>query len=158
MDEHEAPDLWTAFALAVFEVNGLIIRAGEGVSRSLGQSSARWQVLGRVHQPKTVSDIARDIGLARQSVQRTADVLAAEGLVRFRAHPTDRRTQLVALTAKGRKVLSEVYRRQVAWSDELLQRLDQDALARATTSLNRVAAALRDDVERHQDDQPPEQK
>lgn len=154
VDEQDAPDLWTAFALAVFEVNGLIIRAGEQISRPLGQSSARWQVLGRVHRPMTVSDVARDIGLARQSVQRTTDVLAAEGLVRFRAHPTDKRTQLVEVTGKGSKVLSEIYRRQVAWSDELLHRLDLDTLERTTSNLSRVAAALRDDVECNEDEQP----
>jgi DNA-binding MarR family transcriptional regulator len=156
VDGKKPSDPWTAFALAVFEVNGLIIGAGEGISRPLGQSSARWQVLGRVHSPKTVSDVARDIGLARQSVQRTTDVLASEGLVRFRPHPTDRRTQLVELTGKGSKVLSEIYRRQLAWSDELLERLDPATLKRATSSLSRVAAALREGVEGKEAEQPEE--
>ena len=59
MQQHEAPDLWSAFAMAVFAVNGLLIQAGESISRPLGQSSARWQVLGRVYRPQTVAAIAQ---------------------------------------------------------------------------------------------------
>lgn len=151
MDRTDAPDAWSAFAVGVFEVNGLLVRAGEGITRPLGQSSARWQVLGRAFEPQTVADIARGLGLARQSVQRTADVLAHEGLVRFRAHPADRRTKLVELTAAGRRVLSAIYGRQVEWSDAVLQDLDPDALASVTAGLAEIASVLRrhDDTDRH---------
>lgn len=158
MEEPEAPDIWSAFALAVFTVNGLIIRAGEDISRPLGQSSARWQVLGRVYRPQTVPDIAREIGLARQSVQRTADLLAAEGLVCFRPHPSDRRTQLVELTPEGLGVLSEIYRRQVQWSEQLLERLDPGVLRDMSRTLTDVAAMLQRDLEIDQDHQHHEKE
>jgi DNA-binding MarR family transcriptional regulator len=152
VEQHAAPDLWSEFALAVFAVNGLIIRAGETISRPLGQSSARWQVLGRVYRPQTVPDIARDIGLARQSVQRTTDLLAAEGLVRFRAHPSDRRTQLVELTPDGVGVMSQIYRAQVQWSEQILKRLDPGMLRDLSRSLTEIADVLRRDLEIHLDD------
>ena len=154
MEQHEAPDLWSAFAMAVFAVNGLIIQAGESISRPLGQSSARWQVLGRVYRPQTVPDIARDIGLARQSVQRTADLLTAEGLVCFRAHPSDRRTRLVELTPEGHRVLAEIYRRQVAWSARILEHLDPATLRDVSRTLTAVAAVLRHALDMDQDPQP----
>ena len=68
-------DPLSRFALSIFWINGLLLRNGDRLTRSIGQSSARWQVLGRVgDQPQTVAQIARDMGHARQSVQRVADV------------------------------------------------------------------------------------
>ena len=54
-----------------------MIEAGEGIVETLGQSSARWQVLGRAFSSATVAGIAKDIGHARQSTQRVANALAA---------------------------------------------------------------------------------
>src|SRR5215475_6585983 len=95
-------DPLSRFALNIFWVNGLLLRTGDRLTRSIDQSSARWQVLGRVgNQPQTVAQIARDMGHARQSVQRVADVLAKEGLVVYQENPADRRAQLLAQTPHG---------------------------------------------------------
>jgi hypothetical protein len=40
-------DAWTRFAISDSKFDGLIVRAGEGITNPLGQSSARWQVLRR---------------------------------------------------------------------------------------------------------------
>lgn len=128
--------------MAVFDVNGLITRAGERISRPLGQSAARWQVLGRAFQPQTVAEMAADMGHARQSVQRVADVLEGEGLIAYRPHPTDRRTKLVELTPRGHEVLSAIYQRQVAWFADIAARLGEATLRELTVSLNRVSRTL----------------
>src|SRR3954470_24310102 len=94
-------DTWSTFALSIFKLNGLLMRAGDGITHPLGQSSARWQVLGRVFEPQTVAQIARDMGHARQGVQRVADVLVKEGLIVYKDHPTDRRTKFLELTPQG---------------------------------------------------------
>ncbi|WP_281268588.1 MarR family winged helix-turn-helix transcriptional regulator [Deinococcus yavapaiensis] len=114
------------------------MQAGETITKSIGQSSARWQVLGSVHEPQTVADIARHLGLARQSVQRVADALEDEGLVVSSPHPTDKRTKFLSLTPQGRNVLSAIYSRQVLWSQRLLQRLDTDQVALVTSMLNSI--------------------
>src|SRR5258705_645502 len=111
MQEAQPDDAWTKCALSIFKLNGLIMRAGEGITRPIGQSSARWQVLGRAFEPQTVADMARDIGHARQGVQRIADVLAEEGLIAYKDHPTDRRTKLLELTPQGQEVLKSIYMR-----------------------------------------------
>ena len=64
-------EIWTRFAMSVFRVNGILIRAGEGITRPIGQSSARWQVLGRAYRPQTVAALARDIGHARHAISDT---------------------------------------------------------------------------------------
>ncbi len=144
MDRTKVPqDPWTQFALAVFELNGLIVDAGDRISREVGQSSARWQVLGTTFEPRTVPDIARDLGITRQGVQRVADILKDEGLVSSRPHPTDQRTALFELTPAGFEVMTKIYQRQLAWSNGVLEKLDVERLRLATTLMDEVAAVLR---------------
>ena len=57
----------------VFRVNGLLLAAGDDLARPAGLTSARWQVLGVVdHGPVTVAQVARIMGLTRQSVRWSA--------------------------------------------------------------------------------------
>jgi DNA-binding MarR family transcriptional regulator len=143
MDVQRGPgDAWSQFVRAVFDVNGLINQAGEHISRPLGQSAARWHVLGRAFQPQTVAEMAAEMGQARQSVQRVADVLQREGLTAYRPHPTDRRTKLVELTPRGREVLSAIYQRQVAWFADIALQLSEASLRELTISLNDVSRTL----------------
>ncbi len=51
--------------------------------------------------PLTVPQIAEMRPTSRQRMQRLADELAAEGLIRFIDNPRHRRSKLVQLTAKG---------------------------------------------------------
>jgi DNA-binding MarR family transcriptional regulator len=143
MSDRDGPeDAWSAFAMAVFNINGLINQAGEGIARPLGQSAARWHVLGRAFRPQTVAQMATEMGHARQSVQRVADVLEREGLVAYRPHPTDRRTKLVELTARGHEMLGLIYQRQMAWFGEIAPRLSQAGLRELTASLNEVSQVI----------------
>jgi DNA-binding MarR family transcriptional regulator len=135
-------DAWTRFAMSIFKVNGLIIRAGEAITGPIGQSSARWQVLGRAYEPTTVAKMAQDIGHARQSVQRIADVLAAEGLVSYEDNPTDRRAQFLQLTPDGAEVLAEIYQRQVEWSLRIMHQLSPAQLVQIANGLEGIAQVL----------------
>jgi DNA-binding MarR family transcriptional regulator len=106
-------------AVEVFRVNGLLLSAGDALTRDLGLSSARWQVLGALElagRPLSVSQIARNMGLVRQSVQRLADDLARDGFVSFAANPDHRRAKLVALSKKGREAFAAAMRRQGLWA------------------------------------------
>jgi DNA-binding MarR family transcriptional regulator len=89
-----------------------------------------------------VAKIAQDIGHARQSIQRIADVLASEGLVSYQDHPTDRRTRFVKLTTEGSSVLAEIYRRQVEWSLRIMEQLSPKQLVQLTNGLEGIARVL----------------
>ena len=70
----------TAMMREVCRLHGLWLAAGERLTHPLGLSSARWQVLSALYlagEPLPVAYIARHMGLTRQSVQRTVDILAA---------------------------------------------------------------------------------
>src|SRR5688572_23889024 len=94
-----AGDAFSMLAILVIRLHGLITAEGDALARPAGQTSARWQVLaGAEHGPITVATIARLLGLARQSVQRVADVLEDEGLVAYQDNPHHRRAKLLTLT------------------------------------------------------------
>src|SRR5271166_4204772 len=87
--------------LEVFRLNGRLLEAGDALVADIGLTSARWQVLGAVALsavPLPVAHIARNMGLARQSVQRLVDEMLADGLVRHAPNPHHRRAKLVLLT------------------------------------------------------------
>ncbi|HYG83935.1 MAG TPA: MarR family transcriptional regulator [Verrucomicrobiae bacterium] len=131
------------FALTVFTANDLLMQNGDRLTKDLGQSSARWQVLGRVyHQPQTVAGIARTMGHARQSVQRIADALAADGLVIFKDNPADRRTKLLQVTPEGERILQQIALRNAAWAEAVITKLDLRQLEEVVTGLTSIAEVM----------------
>jgi DNA-binding MarR family transcriptional regulator len=90
--------------------------------------------------------MAQDIGHARQSVQRIADVLAAEGLVAYADNPIDRRARFVELTSDGANVLAEIYRRQVEWSLRIMPKLSPAQLVRIAKNLEDIAQVLKSSI------------
>ena len=106
--------------LETFRLNGRLLEAGGTMTRDLGLSSARWQVLAAIDgEPLTVAAIARRMGLRRQSVQRTVYSLHADGFLTLQPNPNHRRAKLAEMTDKGFTALEETYRRQVAWVNDL---------------------------------------
>src|SRR5713226_7486871 len=94
----------TTLILDVFRLNGRLIGAGDRLVGSLGLTSARWQVLGALAMAgagQTVPDIARAMGLTRQSVQRVANELVESGLLERSGNPRHARADLMRLTDKG---------------------------------------------------------
>jgi len=124
-------------------MNGLLMRSGEVITSELSQTSARWQVLGRAaYERQTVAKMARDMGHARQSVQRIANALAKEGLVVYVDNPSDQRAKLVALTPQGQQVLAAIHDRYKQWAKQVTARLTPGLLATAADALANVEALL----------------
>jgi DNA-binding MarR family transcriptional regulator len=130
-------------AVEVFRLEGALAARGDALAAPSGQTTARWRVLAAVEdEPRSVAQIARAWSLARQSVQRVADLLAAEGLVEYADNPEHRRAKLVAPTAEGRAVLARIQAAQRVWANELGARLAQPELETATAILSGVLQAL----------------
>ncbi|GAA2139037.1 MarR family winged helix-turn-helix transcriptional regulator [Glycomyces algeriensis] len=130
-------------AIEVFRANGALLAAGDALARPAGLTSARWQVLGVIdHAPATVADIARTMGLRRQSVQQTADALTADGLAAFTENPRHRRAKLLAPTEAGHRALAEVERAHADWADALAASLAPSQIEAATAALRALTTAL----------------
>lgn len=110
----------TDLILEVFRLNGALLSAGDRLSADVGLTSARWQVLGALKEKALpVPHIARDMGLTRQGVQKTVNVLKSEYLVEFQDNPHHKSSRLVALTPEGQKRLAEMEKIQTRWVNDL---------------------------------------
>jgi len=135
----------TQLILEVFRLNGALITAGDALVADLGLTSARWQVLGAIalqETPAPVVRLAESMGLARQSVQRVADDLAAEGLVAYAENPNHRRAKLVTLTRKGETLYAAAARRQAPWAENLTSGVSAKDLDAALHTLTRLRTRL----------------
>jgi DNA-binding MarR family transcriptional regulator len=145
MPDTDVINALSALSLESFRVTARLNQAADQLSRELGLSSARWQVMGALdmaNEALTVAAIARRMGLQRQSVQRTADALVAEGFVEFCSNPAHRRAKLVVLSAPGRAALEALRTRRDAWARALTPQLDLDALQTATATLAHLRELL----------------
>jgi DNA-binding MarR family transcriptional regulator len=82
------------------------------------------------------------MGLTRQSVQRTADLLAADGMVEYTDNPHHRRAKLMKITPRGREALDYVEERQVKWTDQVGREHSLEDLRTAVTVLRRIRENL----------------
>jgi DNA-binding MarR family transcriptional regulator len=138
-----AGNAFSAVAILILRLAGHLTAAGDQLARPAGQTSARWQVLAAAEsEPVTVAHIARSLGLARQSVQRVADVLAEEGLADYQENPAHRRAKLLRLMPKGRAVLRSIQAAQQPWADRLGGEIGEGELQRAAAILERLLHAL----------------
>lgn len=152
-----AAEALTDLILEVFRVNGDLLAEGNRLTRPFGQTSARWQILGALrNHPHTVAGIARDMGLTRQSVQRTADLLAAEDLVEYIDNPAHRRSKLVRLTPFGQEILARISGRQIAWTNELAEAMP--VAEKELRAALEVLRHLRVELERPHRGQLPDQR
>src|SRR5215211_2664806 len=134
-----AGDAFSELVVQIFRLDGLLTVAGDSLGRTAGQTSARWRILAAVErEPATVSQIARRWGLARQSVQRIADVLVDEGLCSYEENPGHRRAHLVRLAPRGRRALRTIQDAQRSWADGLGAEIGEADLRRANAILDRA--------------------
>ncbi len=139
-----AGDAFARLSITVLQLAGHLTAAGDTLTRPLGQSSARWQVLAAAaHAEMSVAQIARILGLARQGVQRIADLLEAEGLARYEDNPAHRRARLLVLTQQGRETLAAIRAKQTVWVNALGEGFSETELRDAAGLLARVLDALK---------------
>jgi DNA-binding MarR family transcriptional regulator len=163
--DHRTPEGETAtqVILSTFRANGLLLAAGDRLTADQRLTAARWQVLGAIalaERPLTVPQIARRMGLTRQSVHATVQRLLRDGLLELVPNADHRRSPLVRLTQPGRASYAAADRRQAAWANRLaagIGRADLETTARVLEELcRRLEADSANDGHDRQDDQSSE--
>lgn len=135
----------TSLIIGVFRLNGRLIAEGDHLVASLGLTSARWQVLGALAlagTAETVADIARAMGLTRQSVRRIANELVEAGLLERADNPRHARADLMRLTVRGVGAYEAATRRQVPWANETARGIPARDLATAVRVVTTVSDRL----------------
>jgi DNA-binding MarR family transcriptional regulator len=135
----------TEVILSTFRSNGLLLAAGDRLAAEHGLTSARWQVLGAValaKRPLTVPQIARRMGLTRQTVHTTVNRLLADGLVELVPNADHRRSQLVRLTELGGARYEAIDEEQAVWVNELASGLRRSELETTARVLGELCKRL----------------
>lgn len=129
----------------LFQLNGRLLSVADRLSAPHGLTGARWQVLGALHleqRPLTVAQIARRMGLQRQSVQRLCDILVEQGVLAYHDNPDHKRAKLVDYTAKGREIFSKLDTIQHHWADTITAAFSREELEQAAGVLGRLKESI----------------
>jgi DNA-binding MarR family transcriptional regulator len=143
-------DAVTDLVLETFRLNGRLLVSGDALVADLGLTSARWQVLGAMALspvPLSVAQIARNMGLTRQAVQRLVNEMQRDGLVRLAPNPHHQRAKLVVLSATGKTAFAAAMQRQSAWANDLAAGLGIKQIETAAATLRRIRQRLDDRTE-----------
>jgi DNA-binding MarR family transcriptional regulator len=89
--------------------------------------------------PLTVPQVARMRPTSRQRMQRLADELAAEGLIRFIDNPKHRRSKLVQLTPKGDARYRQLDTRLLAIAATMCAALSEPDIRRTTEIVRQLS-------------------
>lgn len=113
-------------------------------------SAARWKVLApiRAHGPKTVSQIARILGVVRQGVQRIVNELVDEGIVTLKPNPDHKTAKLVVITDKGMMLMMQTFRPFAQWANNIAQGFDEKELLRAAELLDELREKMELDLDK----------
>lgn len=140
-------ETFTELIVEIFRLNGLILEAGDRIAHPVGLTSARWQTLGIVeHGPVPVANVARYMGLSRQTIQQTADGLERDGFIVYRQNPHHRRAKLMQLTEKGEHALAYVRRHQAVWAGRIGAEESVEGLRQALEVLRSLRQNLEADT------------
>lgn len=130
-------------ALTSFRLNGQLLALADELAKPAGLTAAWWQVLGAaLAGPRSVSDIARVMGLSRQSVQRVADLLVERGMAEYSDNPAHRRAKLVGPTDAGLAAVRAIDPQHATAARALVDELGADRLREVLDGMHDLSAAL----------------
>jgi DNA-binding MarR family transcriptional regulator len=148
--------LFRQLTRAVFAAQSSVLRHGDAANAAFGQSSARWRVMFNIAQGNgTVGEIARETDYTRQSIQRLADTLVADGLATYTPDPTDRRKQIITLTSTGSTLLAEMEADFDRWSKRLVKTLGKHNITQTIDHLQELKRILDSDAKHFEPDEDP---
>jgi DNA-binding MarR family transcriptional regulator len=136
-------ELLSALAKTTFRLQGQLVTIGEALARPSGMTGASWQVLASVlRTPLPVADVAREIGVTRQSVQRVADLLVAQGLADYQPNPRHRRAKLLTATSAGREAIRRIAPGHAAFAGRLAGALGVATMEETLGAVRRLSEVL----------------
>ena len=135
----------TELIIPVIQLEAHFSRAGEAIAATAGQTMARWLTLEMVaDSPATVAQVARRLGLTRQSVQRIADLLEKDGLTEYADNPEHQTSRLIRLTSAGRQTLRRIQAAQRAWSNDVGAKIGEANLRHASRIVDQLTRVLKE--------------
>ncbi|MGE3067013.1 MAG: MarR family winged helix-turn-helix transcriptional regulator [Hyphomicrobiaceae bacterium] len=120
-------------------------------ARTHGMTRAQWAVLVRLDrvEGQMQAELAEALEIQPISLARLVDRLCDQELVERRPHPTDRRANLLYLTAQGRKVLERMAPLGEEVSSEVLASFTRNDVAALYRALQQIKDNIRHALEKH---------
>src|SRR6476469_181217 len=132
----EAQRTWRVLVELVMETRGEWRRK---VNEVTGLPFSRVRALWRLeHGPRTLAELAQQMGTDAPATTVLVDALEERGLVKRAPHPTDRRAKQVSLTAAGRRMV-DVVENITDPAPAAFERLSDAELRRLRTTLQRTS-------------------
>ena len=117
---------------------------GQEIGAVNAQRGGTWGMLNSVitQGPQTVPQLARARPVSRQHIQKLANEMVAEGLIRFVPNPAHRRSQLIEATPKGLDAYARMNSSLGELADTLGDGFSKEELFVAASVLERMRAKL----------------
>jgi len=136
----------------VFRLNGAILKTGDHLTSDIGLTSSRWQILVSLKNgPMTVAEIAREMGLSRQNVQRIANRLKQDLFIEAQDNPAHLRSNLYTLTALGQSSVDRISEKQSKWANAMAKNMKDAELEQLSLLLNeyrqKIEKSLKETIE-----------
>ncbi len=133
----------------IIRINGAFLEVAEKICSNDDLISVPiWRVIAVIRlNPMTVSEIAKYLGLKRQSVQSTVNQMKRRGLIKFRKNPNHKTSPFVKLTKKGDGKIEDILRYQKKLTEVFIS--GSDIRMRDVVSNREFLRALKENSERN---------
>jgi DNA-binding MarR family transcriptional regulator len=113
-------------------------------AREYGMSYARGRVVAALHSsgPVVMRALSQAVGVSPRTITGLIDALEADGWAQRRAHPTDRRATIVALTPAAQAAFSRLLQGYTGLAADLLSGVPEDDQQRALAVIDHVCTRL----------------
>ena len=99
-------------------------------------------LLSNAEAPVSLGALSEDLVLSLAAVSRAVDGLVQRGYVKRQEDPTDRRSKLVTVTARGRAIYERVVAVRVAGVERFVEELEPDQREALGAALEPIAEGL----------------
>lgn len=135
----------TEIMLAVFRLQGRLLKKGDELVKPLNLTSAKWQVVGAVAlagKPLSAPQIAEAMGITRQGAQKQLNKMEKDGFFERCPNPYHQNSPLYALTDLGIRSFSDAMALETVWADGLVTDLSLQHLHETLQTLNVIHEQL----------------
>jgi DNA-binding MarR family transcriptional regulator len=140
-----ASNALTDLIRTVLRMHTTVQKSGTRLMQGTGITNARWQMLSELcafEKRVTVSELARHMGLTRQAIQRLADDMSNDGLIKFVENPGDARAMHLLLTKAGRASYNEALEREWQWANAIAEDFDAQQITHAVALLEAITQKM----------------
>ena len=133
----------------IIRINGAFLEVAEKIcSNDELITVPIWRVIAVIRiNPMTVPEVAKYLGIKRQSVQSTVNQMKRRGLINLRKNPNHKTSPLVILTKKGNDKVDDIFKYQKQLTEVFIK--GTDITMKDVVSSREFLRALRENSEKN---------